>query len=57
MLTPEELAKMRQQLMDPQLSPEELESAERWRVGELLATIELLQADLEMARGGSGPSH
>jgi hypothetical protein len=51
MLIPNELDELRRRLMDPDLPAEEMRSAERWRVGELLATIELLQGELEQARG------
>jgi hypothetical protein len=51
MLTPDELAELRSRLMNPELPAEDMQCAERWRVGELLATVELLQAELEQARG------
>lgn len=50
MLSSDELAELHRQLMKPELPAEELEHAERWRVGELLATIGLLQGELEQAR-------
>jgi hypothetical protein len=55
MLTRDELAEMRQRLMDPKLPHEELQWADHWRVGELLGMVELLQADLDLANGFDSP--